>query len=388
MGEEDAYRARRKGRRVPSTSPPAPGTEHVVEAHERYMARAIELAQSPVSTTPNPRVGTVLVRDGLVIGQGAHLGAGTPHAETVALEGIDARGATVYVNLEPCIHQGRTPPCAPALLAAGVRQAVIAIEDPDPRMSGAGIRHLRERGVDVVVGVLADRARQLNRAYLHQRISGRPLVTLKLALSLDGKIAAADGSARWITGSDARRRGHARRAECDAVMVGAGTVIADDPLLTARDVGATRQPVRIVCDAAGKVSSSARLFVQPGEVIVATTIACSQEVQASWKEAGAEVVVVDQDDNGMVDVTTLVRMLSDRGWLEIYCEGGGALATSLLRAGGADRLELYRGAVLVGGDGIGLGSLGVTDMDSAGRWRRVGHEHLGPDDVTTYERAS
>ncbi|HWC14383.1 MAG TPA: bifunctional diaminohydroxyphosphoribosylaminopyrimidine deaminase/5-amino-6-(5-phosphoribosylamino)uracil reductase RibD [Actinomycetota bacterium] len=358
-----------------------------MEADAVYMDRAIELARSPVATSPNPRVGAVLVRDGVVLGEGVHLGAGMRHAEAMALEGVDARGATMYVNLEPCAHQGRMPPCAPALVEAGVGRVVVAIEDPDPRVSGAGVAYLRDQHVDVVTGVATAAATQVNRAYLHQRQTGRPLVTLKLALSLDGKLAAADGSARWITGPEARRRVHARRAECDALLVGAGTIAIDDPALTAREVRATRQPVRVVCDGSGRVHPSARVFAESGEVIVATTIACPQETQAAWKEAGAEILVVDQELDGRVDVRALFRMLADRGWLEIYCEGGAALATSLLRSQLVDRLELYQGPILLGGDGVDLGSLGIPAIESAMRWSPVMREQLGPDTVTVLERA-
>lgn len=354
--------------------------------HETYMARAIDVAREPMTTSPNPRVGAVVVRDDEVLTEGMHRGAGTPHAETEALARVDARGATMYVTLEPCVHQGRTPPCAPVVVASGVACVVVAIEDPDPRVAGAGLRYLRDHGVEVITGVLEHEATQLNRAYLHQRSTGRPLVTVKLALSLDGKLAASDGSSRWITGPAARRRVHERRAECDAILVGTGTVLADDPALTARDVGASRQPVRVVCDGSGLVPPGARLFREPGEVIVATTLACPQETQALWKEAGAEVIVVDQDEAGDVDLRALLLMLSGRGWLEICCEGGAALATSLLRTGLADRLELYRGPVFLGADGIGIGPLGIPSMDVAPRWKPVYRSELGPDTLTVLER--
>src|SRR5687768_16450232 len=193
------------------------------------MTRALELASRPPFTSPNPRVGAVVVRDGRVVSEGIHEGAGTPHAEVRALDGVDAIGATLYVNLEPCTHHGRTPPCAPAVIEAGIARAVIAIEDPDRRVAGKGIEMLRAAGLEVVVGTCAQAAGDLNRAYLHQRATKRPLVTLKLALSLDGKVAAANGSSKWITGAEARARVHARRLECDAVLIGAGTVLADDP---------------------------------------------------------------------------------------------------------------------------------------------------------------
>ncbi|MGH2807694.1 MAG: bifunctional diaminohydroxyphosphoribosylaminopyrimidine deaminase/5-amino-6-(5-phosphoribosylamino)uracil reductase RibD, partial [Actinomycetota bacterium] len=201
-----------------------------------FMARAIELARIPLHTSPNPRVGAVVVRDGEVIGEGYHFGAGRPHAETEALRGVDdARGATVYVNLEPCMHRAETPPCAPALVEAGVARVVAALEDPDERVRGRGFEYLREHGVEVTGGVMAAEARALNAAFIHQRTTGRPLVTLKLALTIDGRLAASDGTSRWVTGPEARAVVHRRRAETDAILVGSGTVLADDPSLTARD---------------------------------------------------------------------------------------------------------------------------------------------------------
>lgn len=353
---------------------------------ERFMARALELASEASFTSPNPRVGAVLVRDGEIISEGTHLGSGTPHAEAVALQGIDATAATLYVNLEPCTHQGKTPPCTPLVVASGATKVVVATEDPDPRVMGRGLSILRESGLEVIVGVCEAQAESLNAAYLHQRrTGGKPLVTLKLALSLDGRLAAADGSSKWITGETTRRRVHARRLEVDAVLIGAGTVLADDPLLTVRDVAAPRQPVRVLFDAAGRVPETRQIFGR-GEVIVLTTIACSQTTKTKWKETGAEVVVIDQDESGRVDLGTAIASLAGRGWLEVYCEGGAELATSLLRNDLVDRLELNYGPVLVGGDGVGLGDLGVTTIGEAPRWRTVGVMRMGDDAVVTLER--
>ena len=338
---------------------------------ERPMRRAIEIARGPAFTSPNPRVGAVLVRDGRILSEGAHEGAGTPHAEAVAIAGGgDVSGATCYVTLEPCSHHGRMPPCAPAIVEAGITRVVAAIEDPDPRVSGGGVAYLRDRGVEVVVGVLEREASDLNAPYLHHRRTGRPLVTLKLALTLDGRAAAADGSSRWITGAESRREVHRRRREVDAVMVGAGTVVTDDPSLTVRDVPATRQPARVVLDPSGRVDPSARVFSDEGEVIVLTTERSGHDRHVAWKEAGAEIVVLPEKD-GRVDLGALVERFATTGWLEVMCEGGGELATALLRADLVDRLELYTGPVLAGSGGPDIGDLGIATLDAAPRFRLV-----------------
>lgn len=387
MGEEASYR----GAAAVVVVPPRPGEENeepraLVDNDERFMQWAMALARSVPFTSPNPRVGAVLVRDGRVLAEGFHRGAGSAHAEAVALDGVDAGGATLYVNLEPCMHEARTPPCAPALVGAGVARVVAAIEDPDERVRGQGLAYLRDHGVEVVTGVLADDARRLNAAYIHHRESGRPLVTLKLALTLDGHLAAPDGSARWVTGDAARARAHERRLECDAVLVGSGTVMADDPRLTVRAVDAPRQPLRVVVDSSGRVPSSAALFGEPGNVLMATTAACPHETQTEWKAAGAEVAVLP-DTDGRVDLTVLLRLLSARETLEIYCEGGARLATELLLSDLVDRLELHYGAVLVGGDGPRIEDIGVTTMSEARRWKTLEVERLGDDVILTLERA-
>jgi diaminohydroxyphosphoribosylaminopyrimidine deaminase / 5-amino-6-(5-phosphoribosylamino)uracil reductase len=347
------------------------------------MARALELARMPSFTSPNPRVGAVVVRDGEVIGEGFHEGAGTLHAEAAALAGIDARGATLYVNLEPCSHHANTPPCAPALVEAGIVRVVAAIEDPDERVAGSGFAHLRNNGVEVTIGVLADEARAMNAAFLHQRSTGRPLVTLKLAMTIDGRLAAADGTSKWITGEEARAFVHRRRAEADAVMVGSGTVIADDPSLTARDVASTRQPARVIVDSSGSVRSGAKVFGPGADVIVATSNAAPHDVHTEWKEAGAEVLVLPGE--GRVDLDALVTELGRRGWLEIYCEGGARLGSALLRDGLVDRLELHHGAALTGA-GPQLQDLGVGTMSEALRFSLVDVVRAGDDLIATYMR--
>jgi diaminohydroxyphosphoribosylaminopyrimidine deaminase/5-amino-6-(5-phosphoribosylamino)uracil reductase len=346
---------------------------------ERFMDAALELARAPGFTSPNPRVGAVVVQGGVVVASGAHHGAGSAHAEAVALAHGDARGATLYVTLEPCAHHGRTPPCAPAIVKAGVTRVVAAMEDPDERVRGRGFAHLREHGVEVAVGVGAAAAHELNAAWIHKATTGRPLVTVKLALSLDGRLAASDGSARWITSASARRHVHARRLEVDAVLCGAGTVIADDPLLTVRDVPSSRQPLRVVVDAAGRTPPSSRVLDGgAADVMVATTADAPHDVQTAWKERGAEIVVLPATTDG-VDLRALVDALAARGIVEIYCEGGARLATALLAGDLVDGLDLYYGPVLLGGGGPALGDLGVATMDDARRWKVVETRPLDDD---------
>ncbi|HET7482061.1 MAG TPA: bifunctional diaminohydroxyphosphoribosylaminopyrimidine deaminase/5-amino-6-(5-phosphoribosylamino)uracil reductase RibD [Actinomycetota bacterium] len=342
-----------------------------------FMQQALELARVPSFTSPNPRVGAVMVRDGAVIATGFHAGAGHPHAEAVALAAADCRGATCYVTLEPCNHHGRTPPCAPALVEAGVTHVVVALRDPDPRVDGSGIAYLEEHGVRVTTGVLERDAEFVNLPFLHHRRTGTPLVTLKLALSLDGRAAAADGSARWISGPAARRRVHERRVEADAVLVGAGTVVADDPSLTVRDVPAGRQPVRVIVDSRGRVPATARVFGPGGDLVMVTTELAPHEVQARWKEAGAEVIVVPSR-HGRVDLGAAIASFGDRGWIEILCEGGAELATGLLSAGLVGRLEFFYGPVIVG-KGPLIRDFGVATLADAPRFRIAESERLDDD---------
>ena len=350
---------------------------------EHFMGLALERARSVPHASPNPRVGCVIVRDGEVVAEGRHEGPGAPHAEAAALACGDAEGSTVYVSLEPCVHYGRTPPCARALIDAGPARVVVAMADPERRVDGRGIEALRDAGIEVTVGVRSAEAEALNRAYTHQRRTGRPQLTLKLALSLDGRLAAPDRSARWITGPEARRRVHARRHVADAVMVGAGTVLADDPSLTVRAVEAARQPASIVVDACGRVPATARLFANDN-VLVATTDRTPHEVQTRWKETGAEIVVLPQS-GFLVDLRSLLDQLGRRGVLDLLCEGGAALATSLLAADLVDVLELHHGPLLLG-RGPSLGDVGVGTMTDARRWRLCEVGRAGEDVVTSYAK--
>lgn len=349
-----------------------------MEDDKRHMSRALELAASVSFTSPNPRVGAVLVRDGRVLAEASHAGAGWPHAEALVLEDVDASDATLYVTLEPCAHQGRMPPCAPAVAAAGVSRVVAAAKDPDERVSGKGFHLLREAGVTVDMGLMESEARRLNAAFFFHRSTARPLVTLKLALTLDGRLSAADGSSQWISGPGARSIVQRRRSEVDAIVVGVGTVIADDPSLNVRDVPHAHQPARVVVDSSGRSPLTARLFEGAAEVIVATTSSCPHDTQTAFKEKGAEVLVV-ADLDGRVDPAALVESLGRRGWLELYCEGGGELATSFLRAGVVDRIELNYGPLLTGRGGADIGELGATSLGDAARWTTVSVDRIGND---------
>lgn len=352
---------------------------------ERFMNRALELAQVVPNTSPNPRVGAVIVRDGRILGEGFHLGAGHPHAEMAALDGIDASGGTLYVSLEPCNHQGHTPPCAEAIVTAGIHRVVAPLEDPDERVSGAGFDHLRRKGIEVDTGLLADQARRLNAPFIKFCRTRRPLVTLKLALSLDGRLTAPDGSSRWITGPPTRRAVHLRRLQADAVMVGAGTVAADDPLLTVRAVMATRQPMRVVVDSSGRTPPSAAIFGADAATLVATTDRAPEDIRQAWNQAGAEVLVVPRSAQG-VDLPALLAHLGSRRVLDLYCEGGAAIATSLLAEELVDVLEIHYGPRVVGAGGPQLEDIGVKSIDEAKSFDLVDVGSTGNDVVARYER--
>jgi diaminohydroxyphosphoribosylaminopyrimidine deaminase / 5-amino-6-(5-phosphoribosylamino)uracil reductase len=356
---------------------------------ETWMRRALELAEQGRGTTsPNPMVGAVLLRDGEVVGEGFHQAPGEPHAETLALRdaGPRAAGATCYVTLEPCAHHGRTPPCAEALIAAGVVRVVAAIEDPDPRVRGQGFERLRAAGVEVELGPAAAAAEAQNAAFLLHRRRGRPRVTLKAAASLDGKVAAADGTSQWITGEAARADAHRLRAEADAVAVGAGTALADDPRLTVRLPGwRGRQPLRVLIDATGRTGSHGHLFDGQASTLVATTAAAAPAALAAWAAEGAEVLVCPEaraaTGEAGVDLAWLVKALGERGVLELLIEGGPRLQASLWEAGLADRLVWYLAPLVIGGEGAPglLPAAGARTLTAARAIRIDTVDRLGPD---------
>ena len=351
-----------------------------------FMQRALAAARAARGrTSPNPWVGAVLVRGGRIVGEGATAPDGGPHAEARALAaaGGGAAGATLYVTLEPCAPFAgkRTRPCAEAIAAAGVARVVAALPDAEPRVRGRGAALLREAGVAVEVGDGAAEAADLLRPYLKQRETGRPYVIAKFAASLDGRIAAAGGDSRWITGEAARERAHRERALVDAVLVGSGTVLADDPALTARPGGrlAERQPLRVALDGRGRIPPSARFLREPGRALVAT----ARETDAGWKAAiaatGARVVECERDGAGL-NLDQLLAALAARGALSVWAEGGGTLLGSLLAGGHVDEVRAFLAPALIGGDGVAAaGALGVTRAADAIRLRDAAVERLGED---------
>jgi len=349
------------------------------------MRRALELAALGRGlVSPNPMVGAVIVRDGVVVGEGWHQGPGTAHAEVraLAVAGDLARGAALFCTLEPCDHIGRTPPCTRALVEAGIARAVVATGDPNPVVDGRGFARLREAGVEVEVGTLASDARRLNAAFERHVLTGLPFVTLKTAASLDGKTAARDRSSKWITGEDARRDAHVLRAAADAIVVGAGTVIADDPSLTVRDPSyGGRPPLRVVVDAIGRVSPDAHVFDAAAPTMIATTDRVDRGRADAWGSGGAEVVAFDQDRTGGVSLPELMAHLGKRDVQGVLVEGGATLAWSLVREHLVDRMVLYLAPKLVGGTeapGILMGE-GFAPIDEAPALRIVGVDRIGDD---------
>ncbi|MCC6767221.1 MAG: bifunctional diaminohydroxyphosphoribosylaminopyrimidine deaminase/5-amino-6-(5-phosphoribosylamino)uracil reductase RibD [Deltaproteobacteria bacterium] len=347
------------------------------------MRRAVALAERALGrTSPNPAVGALVVKAGRVVGEGWTRPVGGPHAEVVALRraGARARGATLYVTLEPCAHFGRTPPCADAIVAAGVARVVVAVGDPNPRVRGRGLRILARAGVAVTTGVLAEEAGAVSAWFRHFVVRRRPFVILKLAASLDGRIATAAGASRWITGAAARRWVHTLRNRVDAVMVGSETVRADDPSLTCRVRGG-RDPVRIVIDGRLQTPLAAAVVRQrsAAATIVATTAAAPVGRRRALADAGVEVIVVPAK-GGKVDLGTLLRGLAARGIVSVLVEGGGDLAAAMVRARLVDRLAVITAPVLLGGDGRPmLGALGLRRLGDAPRLVRQTVVRLGRD---------
>ncbi|WP_276607108.1 bifunctional diaminohydroxyphosphoribosylaminopyrimidine deaminase/5-amino-6-(5-phosphoribosylamino)uracil reductase RibD [Rhodobacter sp. SY28-1] len=355
-----------------------------------HMAHALRLAARGLGNTwPNPAVGCVLVKDGVVVGRGWTQPGGRPHAEVRALQqaGSQAAGATAYVTLEPCAHHGHTPPCAEALIAARVARVVTALTDPDPRVSGKGHAMLRAAGIAVTEGVLTDPANRLNAGFLKRVTQGLPFVTLKLAATLDGRIATASGESRWITGPEARRRVHAMRLAHDAVMVGSGTAVADDPDLTVRDMGAVRQPVRVVLDRALRHSPDSRLGRTAGDhpVWILHGTSAPQTARAAWSQTGATLIEVPEAA-GQLDLTAALRSLADRGLTRILSEGGSTLAAALVRAGLVDELMLFSAGALIGADGHpALGALRLNALADAPRLALVETLQVGPDLMSLWQ---
>lgn len=349
-------------------------------ADHAAMARALQLAARGLdSTSPNPRVGCVIVRDGVTVGEGWHARAGEAHAEVHALRqaGAAARGATAYVTLEPCSHFGRTPPCADALIEAGVARVVAAMEDPNPLVAGRGLARLRASGIATAHGLLADAALELNIGFVSRMTRGRPWVRLKVAGTLDGKSALDNGVSQWITGPAARRDGHRWRARACAILTGIGTVRADDPQLSVRDVPCARQPLRILVDARLEVSAQARIL--QGEPILIATASTDAERIDALRAAGHELVCVP-NAAGKVELGALLRLLGERGLNEVHVEAGFKLNGSLLREGCVDELLIYLAPMLVGDAAQGLFNLpALTGLGGATRLDIRDLRRIGPD---------
>ncbi|MCX6023116.1 MAG: bifunctional diaminohydroxyphosphoribosylaminopyrimidine deaminase/5-amino-6-(5-phosphoribosylamino)uracil reductase RibD [Chloroflexi bacterium] len=356
------------------------------------MRSALRLAWSALGrVSPNPAVGAVIVRDGIVVGRGATQPPGQAHAEIMALReaGERARGATMFVTLEPCSHFGRTPPCAEALIAAGVAAVEVATLDPNPAVHGRGVARLRDAGIPVSVGAGEMEAQEITAGFRKHITTGLPLVFAKFAASLDGRVATHTGDSKWITGPLARAYAHKVRAQVDAILVGVDTVLADDPQLTARLGGRTaaRQPLRVVLDARARTPITARMLSEPGATMIAVTEAAPPERRAALQEAGAEVFTVPArpETEGMVDIAALLRELGRRDVTAVLVEGGGRVLGSVFDAGLADRVLAFLAPVVIGGSAAvpAVAGLGAATMAAAHRLENVQVRRLGPDLLVT-----
>ncbi len=349
------------------------------------MREALTLALHGVgATSPNPMVGAVVVAGGQIVGRGYHPRLGEPHAEVFALReaGPRARGATLYVTLEPCAHWGRTPPCTEAIIGAGIRRVVAAMIDPDRRMEGRGLRRLAEAGLMTDVGVAEVHARRINEAYVKHRTLGMPFVIAKWAMTLDGRIATRSGESRWISGEASRAAVHEVRAACDAILVGVGTVLRDNPALTARTAAARRNPVRVVLDSTLRMPLDARVLARDGTpVLVATTPRAHPEVKAQLEAMGVHVVTVGASD-GRVDLAALLQELGRRGVLSVLVEGGGAVLGAFADARLIDKVMVFIAPLLIGGPApMPLAGRGVDRLVDAARLARTEVRRLDGDVV-------
>ncbi|HTT83962.1 MAG TPA: bifunctional diaminohydroxyphosphoribosylaminopyrimidine deaminase/5-amino-6-(5-phosphoribosylamino)uracil reductase RibD [Rhizomicrobium sp.] len=356
-----------------------------------HMRHALRLAERALGqTAPNPAVGCIIVSsDRRIVGRGWTGRGGRPHAETIALAqaGDAARGATAYVTLEPCAHHGKTPPCADALIEAGIARVVAATGDPDPRVSGAGLERLRARGVEVASDVLKNEAAELNAGFFLRVRESRPLVRLKIAASADGRTASAGGDSHWITGNEARRFGHLLRARHDAVLIGVETALADDPLLTCRLAGLEEHsPVRIVLDSHQRLPTSSKLVRTAQEI--PTWLFSAGEGREELRARGVEIFPVGRDARGRLDIAAVLRTLGDRGITRLLVEGGAGVHASFINRGLADRLEIFAAPLLLGAAGHpAIDALAALGLEEAPRFVRTGTRHPGPDRLESF-RAS
>jgi len=359
------------------------------------MRTALALARRSLGRTwPNPAVGCVLVKDGAIVGRGRTRDGGRPHAEADALAqaGDAARGATAFVTLEPCSHFGKSPPCADALIEAGIAKVVSALEDPFPAVNGQGHARLRAAGIAVEVGEGAAEAAEINAGFLLRVREGRPLFHLKMATSLDGRIATASGESKWITGEAARAAGQRLRATHDAILVGASTVAADDPELTCRLPGlGGRSPVRIVLDSKARMSPGSKLALSAS--VTPVWILCTRDAPAGARESlqarGVEVIEVASNAQGRVDVLAAAKVLGERRLTRVLIEGGGQVAGAFLRAGLVDRVSAYQAGLMLGADGrSAVADLALQKLGFAPRFRLVSSRPVGGDMLETWHRAA
>lgn len=343
-------------------------------------------------TWPNPSVGCVIVSDGRIVGRGWTQVGGRPHAETVALAqaGGAAHGADVYVTLEPCAHHGQTPPCAQALIDAGVTRVVMAIPDSDPRVNGLGAQMLRDAGIAVDTGILGDQAFDDHDGFLRRTVMGRPMVTLKIASSFDGRIATGTGESQWITGPNARREVHAMRARHDAVMVGGGTARHDDPSLTVRDLGVTHQPTRIVISRRLDLPLMGQLARTANEIplILCHGKDADPTLVRTWSDLGATMLSC-RAHGPHLDVDDVLAQLGVHGLTRIFCEGGSALAASLIEADCVDQLIGFTAGLTIGAEGLpSVGALGLAKLHEAQRFTLKETRAVGPDVLSVWVRAT
>lgn len=351
---------------------------------ERFMRRAIELATKALGrTSPNPAVGAVIVRNGHVLAEGFHRLAGLPHAEREALRRLtgSARGATIYVNLEPCSHHGRTPPCADALIEAGFKRVVVGMVDPNPLVRGRGLRRLQRAGIAVEAGVLREECERLNEDFACFIQTGRPFVTLKLAASLDGRIAAASGDSQWISGEQSRRIVHELRNRVDAILVGAETVRSDDPQLTCRIRGG-RDPLRVILDTRLSIAPTARVCTQqsPAQTLIAVGEDHGQKKKLAQLEARGVHVVPFPTNNGYIPLRSLLAELAQRGHKSVLIEGGGRVAAAAFREGVVDKVLFFYAPLLLGGDGRAMiGPLGIDRVAAGQKLHTMTVQRIGKD---------
>ena len=367
---------------------PLPLTLFSMTIDEKYMRLALRLAKKGMGrTSPNPLVGAVVVKGKTIVGRGYHHRAGEPHAEVLALRqaGRKGRGATLYLNLEPCAHFGRTPPCTHAILAASIRRVVAGMKDPNPVVSGRGIRQLRRGGVTVDVGILREECRELNGPFSKFITTGKPFVTLKAAISLDGKVATRSGDSRWVSSQASRNYVHRLRQAMDAVMVGIGTVLKDDPLLTVRLPGGKKphQPLRVVVDSRLRIPLHSQLVRTAGlyPTLIATTRAASSSRRKWLAQANVEVLILENDAQGHVGLKALMKELARRGVVSVLLEGGSTLTASAVREEVVDRLLFFLAPKIIGGErapGV-VGGEGILRLKDAKPVKILKVRRMGPD---------